>query len=113
MRGVLRVRLPNELWAEINRKKLRESDTGNAILVSAIHSARMEIARKVEALGLNRSNRKQRLKFFRYDVVVVNGHPSQDSIENLDGATGQASDEYKTSVYVKHIRLALNREEGK
>lgn len=113
MRGVLRVRLPNDLWTEIDEKKLRESDTGNAVLVDAIRLARKEIARKVEALGLNRSDRKQALRFFRYDTIVVNGHPAQDTIENLQPATEQASDEYKTSVYVKHIRLALNREEGK
>ena len=111
MRGVLRTRLPNELWSEIDEKRLRESETGNAILVDAVHLAFMEITRKMEALGLNRSDRKQALRFFRYDTIVVNGHPAQDSIENLQRATDQASNEYKTSVLTKHIRKALNREE--
>jgi hypothetical protein len=114
MRGVHRVRLPNDLWAEIKEKGLQESDTGNALLIKAIHLAYMEIARKMEGLGLNKSDRKQRMRLFRHDQVAFNGHPFQDTIESLDKATDQASDEYKTYVLTKHIRMALNKgEEGK
>lgn len=73
----------------------------------------MEIVRKIQALGLNRSDRKQGRRFFRHDLILLNGHPSQETIENLHKATSQASEEYKTHVYTKYIRIALNREEGK
>ena len=109
MKGALKVRLPNELWDKID--KIRDSGVLNNILVEAIHMADMEIARKVEALGLNRSDRKQRLRFFRNDIVLLNGHPQSDSIEAIHKATESATDEYKTAVYVKYVTKALNREE--
>jgi len=110
MRGALKLRLPNECWDDINNFRNRgDFKSRNAILVEAVHLGLIEITRQMERLGIIRSDTRQYRKFYRHDLILLNGHPSENSIEELFKESERARPEYVSFILWKHIRRAINR----